>query len=145
MIEHIAYQGSGPSVIDLVSGEVQMMIGGEFLELAKSGQVRILATTNAQRWTSLPDVPTLQESGLPSFAAPPLWFGLMAPVGTPDDIVKKLNEAIAEIQGDASIVEQLAAQGSDVKAVTPDEFAAQIADEQALYREIAEEGGSVAN
>jgi tripartite-type tricarboxylate transporter receptor subunit TctC len=140
-IAHVAYRGSGPSVNDLVAGHVQMMIGGEFLEQAQSGKVRILATTNDQRWPDLADIPTMQEAGLPKFSLPPLWFGLIGPGNLPQPIVDKLNAAVAQVLATADVKQRIHAQGSIGKPLSPAAFAAQIKAEQKAYGEVAAKVG----
>jgi tripartite-type tricarboxylate transporter receptor subunit TctC len=140
-ITHVAYRGSGPSVTDLVAGHVQMMIGGEFLEQAQAGKVRILATTNDTRWPDLPDIPTMQEAGLPKFSLPPLWFGLIGPGGMPQPVVDKINATIAKVLANSDVKHRIQAQGSIPKAQTPAAFAARIKAEQHAYGEVAAKVG----
>lgn len=140
-ITHIAYRGSGPSVNDLVAGHVQMMIGGEFLEVAKAGKVRILATTNESRWPGLPEIPTMREGGMPEFTAPPLWFGLIGGPNMPRDVVAKLNEAAAKVVVDPRAREQIEAQGSIAVAISPAEFTKRIEAERAAFAQVAAKTG----
>ena len=136
-IVHVAYRGGAPSVTDLVAGNVQMMIGGEFIEHGQAGTVRILATTNPQRWSEMPDVPTMQEAGLPAFTAPPIWFGLMGPGGLPRPIVDRLNEAVGKAFADPKAIERLKVMGSVARNETPEYFAAQIRTEMKAFIDVA--------
>ncbi len=136
-ITHIAYRGSGPSVNDLVAGHVQMMIGGEFIEVAQAGKVRILATTNPQRWPSLPDVPTMKEAGLAEFTAPPLWFGLVGPGGMPRDLVEKINQASNKAMSEPKTAERVKAAASIVRNESADYFAKLIKAEQTAFGDVA--------
>ncbi len=136
-ITHVPYRGGAPSVADLVAGNVQMMIGGEFIENAKAGQVRILASTNPTRWSELPDVPTMAEAGLPAFSAPPIWFGLMGPGGMSRPLVDKLNDAAAKAFNDPKMTSRLTALGSVARAETPEYFAAKIKAEMKAFIEVA--------
>ena len=91
-ITHVPYKGSGPALTDLIGGQVQMFFGNlpSTMPFIKSGQLRALAVTSAQRQLSLPGVPTVQESGLPGFVVDS-WAGLFAPAGTPKQIVDRIN------------------------------------------------------
>src|ERR1700730_2010681 len=92
---HVPYRGGGPSIQDVVAGHVQFTFEGisVLLPLIKSGQLRALAVTSAMRSPLLPDVPTMIESGFPNFTTS-AWTGLLAPAGTPPDVVAKLNGAV---------------------------------------------------
>ena len=136
-ITHVPYRGGAPSVTDLVAGNVQMMIGGEFIENARAGQVRILASTNPTRWSEMPDVPTMAEAGLPAFKAPPIWFGLMGPGGMPRPLVEQINRESVKAFTDPKMTPKLVALGSVARDETPEYFAAQIRNEQKLFTEVA--------
>jgi tripartite-type tricarboxylate transporter receptor subunit TctC len=136
-ITHVPYRGGAPSVTDLVAGNVQMMIGGEFIENAKAGQVRILASTNPTRWSELPDVPTMAEAGLPAFKAPPIWFGLMGPGGMARPLVDRINEESAKTFADPKMTPRLVALGSVALPSTPEQFQARIKGEMAAFVEVA--------
>ncbi|HLH94639.1 MAG TPA: tripartite tricarboxylate transporter substrate binding protein [Xanthobacteraceae bacterium] len=92
---HVPYRGGGPSIQDVVAGHVQYTFEGisVLLPLIKTGQLRALAVTSAQRSPLLPDVPTMIESGFPDFATS-AWTGLLAPAGTPPEVIAKLNGAV---------------------------------------------------
>jgi tripartite-type tricarboxylate transporter receptor subunit TctC len=92
---HVPYRGGGPSIQDVVAGHIQFTFEGisVLLPLIKAGQLRALAVTSAQRSPLLPDVPTMIESGFPNFTTS-AWTGLLAPAGTPPEIVAKLNSAV---------------------------------------------------
>ncbi len=94
---HVPYKGSSPALVDLMGGQVQLMFDNlpSALPQIKAGKLKALAVTSAQRSTALPDVPTVIESGLPGFEASS-WFGLLAPAGTPKDIIAKLNGEVAK-------------------------------------------------
>ena len=136
-LTHVAYRGSGPSVNDLIAGHVQMMIGGEFVEAAQAGKVRILATTNPKRWSELPNVPTMQEAGLAEFTAPPLWFGVLGPAGIPRDVIEALNRAINKVMKDPKIDEKVRAAASIVRTETADVFAKMIKEQQKTFGDVA--------
>lgn len=97
-ITHVPYKGTGAAVVDLVGGQIQMLMAGitSFAPLAKSGKLRLLAVGAPQRLASQPNVPTFAESGMPQYRAD-IWHGLVAAKGTPRDIVAKLNADVAAV------------------------------------------------
>ncbi|MHB2266222.1 Bug family tripartite tricarboxylate transporter substrate binding protein [Aliihoeflea sp. PC F10.4] len=140
---HIPYPGSGPAVVALMGNEVAIMFDNlpSSIEQVRSGALRPIAVTSAERSEALPDVPTIAESGLPDYEATS-WFGLFAPAGTPDEIVEKLNATIVEALADPKVQEQLAQQGATPHPETPDEFAAFIETETAKWAEVVEVSGA---
>lgn len=103
-ILHVPYRGSGPAVADLLGGQVDSMFDNlpSSLPHVKAGKLRALGVTSATRVPTAPDVPTLAESGLPGFQVQS-WFGLMAPAGTPDAVVQRLNQAVNQALASAEI------------------------------------------
>jgi len=122
---HVPYKGDTPALIDLVSGQVQLMFGTavSFLPYVKSGRLNALAVTNPRRSPIVPNVPTVAESGLPGFEALQ-WFGIFAPAGTPKDVVAKLNADIVKAARLPDVRERMTTLGADVVGNTPVEFAA---------------------
>ncbi len=121
----IPYKGEGPAIVDVMGGQVMLMFSNIPVSLsqAKSGRLRVLAVTSAQRVSTLPEVPTIAESGLPGYEAS-TWFGFFAPVATSRDIVNKLNaEAVAGLTT-PEVKERLAGQGYFVVASAVEPFAA---------------------
>ncbi len=121
----IPYKGEGPAIVDVMGGQVMLMFSNIPVSLsqAKSGRLRVLAVTSAQRVATLPEVPTVAESGLPGYEAA-TWFGFFAPAATSRDIVAKLNsEAVAGLTT-VDVKERLAAQGYFVVASAMEPFAA---------------------
>lgn len=121
---HIPYRGSGPALTDMVGGHVQLMFDavGSSQPLVKSGKLRALAVTTEKRSPSMPDLPTVAESGLPGFDAMP-WLGILAPAGTPRPIVDRLHREITAILADDELRQSLASKGLDVVGNTPAKFA----------------------
>jgi tripartite-type tricarboxylate transporter receptor subunit TctC len=121
---HVAYKGLGPALVDLIAGQVVVatstMLAG--LPHVKSGRLRALATTGAKRSTSLPDLPTVAEAGVPGYEAGQ-WYGLFAPAKTPKEIVTKLHGAMKGTLQSPAIKEKLATDGAEPVGNTPDEFA----------------------
>ena len=122
-ITHVPYKGSSPAVADLLGGQVQLMFDNmpSSLPHAKAGKLRALAVTSLKRSPALPDVPTMDESGLKGFDATS-WFGLLAPAGTPKDIIAKLNAASVKALATPEMRERLAAQGADPIGNSPEQF-----------------------
>src|SRR5688572_30837075 len=120
---HVPYKGVAPAITDLIAGQVQALISTmpSATPHIKSGRVRALAVASAKRARSLPQVPTFQESGFPGFEAS-AWNAMLAPAGTPDDIIRRLNAAIVKIVHSADIKEKLEAQGADAVGDTPEQF-----------------------
>lgn len=138
---HIPYKGGAPAQTDLLGGHVDMVFGGlpEVLPNIRAGKLRGLAILAPQRSPLLPDVPTLTEQGLEGVELS-AWMGLIAPAGTPDHIVRALNEKVVTIlQGEAK--ERLAAVGLEASSSTPEEFAQLIKDEVKLHGELVKAAG----
>ena len=142
-ILHVPYKGSAPAVADLLGGQVQMMFDNMPVSLphAKAGKLRALAVTSLKRSPALPDVPTMDEEGLKGFDATS-WFGLLAPAGTPKDIIAKLNAASVAALATPDMRERLAAQGADPVGNTPDQFAAFIKAEIEKWAKIVKASGA---
>ncbi|MEJ8860058.1 tripartite tricarboxylate transporter substrate binding protein [Variovorax robiniae] len=126
----IPYKGSGPAMTDVMSGQVPVIFDalGPAIAFVKSGKVRPLAVTSARRSPSLPDVPTLAESGLPGMNMV-TWIGFVAPAGTDRAIVAKLNGEITRILKLPETSEKLGAMGMDVVASSPEQFTQTIKDD----------------
>jgi tripartite-type tricarboxylate transporter receptor subunit TctC len=117
---HIPYKGSSGARTDVIGGQVDMMFDAvtTMVEQIKSGKVKAIATTGRQRSDVLPDVPTLNESGVPNYEAT-IWLGLMAPKGTPKAIVDRLNEAVSRIAGQPDVRQAWGKQGATPMVMSP--------------------------
>jgi tripartite-type tricarboxylate transporter receptor subunit TctC len=115
--QFVPYRGDGPAVQDMMAGQIDMMIepSSNFTAQVLAGTIRAIAVPAKTRMTSLPDVPTTDEAGLPGFYAS-IWFGLWAPKGTPKDIVAKLNAATVTALADPNVKNRLAKLGQTVSA-----------------------------
>jgi tripartite-type tricarboxylate transporter receptor subunit TctC len=135
---HVPYKGSGPGITALLANEVSMMFSNvaDIGSQIKAGKVKPLAVTSAKRAPSLPGVPTLQESGLPGFEINS-WFGLLVPAGTPKPIVSRLNAETRKVLAREDVKSTLGAQGLEVRASSPEEFAAFIKSEMVRFARIA--------
>jgi len=123
-IVHVPYRGGAAAALDLVGGQVQMMLDvmPNAYPLAKAGKVRGLAVTTARRFPGAPDIPTIAESGLPGFDVS-AWDAIFAPAGTPPQAIEKVNAAIRQALEQPALREQLLAAGAVASPGTPDELA----------------------
>jgi hypothetical protein len=124
---HVPYKGQGPALSDLLSGHVQMLYSSipSVIAQVKQGQLNAIAVGSAKRLPSLPDVPTISESGVPGYEAYS-WVGMLAPAKTPKDIVNKLNAEIVDILKQKDVAEKLNQQGALPVGDTPEQFGAYI-------------------
>ncbi|MCZ8391602.1 Bug family tripartite tricarboxylate transporter substrate binding protein [Achromobacter xylosoxidans] len=131
-ILHVPYRGSGPAVADLLGGQVDSMFDNlpSSLPHVQAGKLRAIGVTSPQRLPAVPDVPTLAESGLPGFDVES-WFGLMAPAGTPQPVIERLNQALNKALADPALVASYKQSGfyAPQQPNTPDTFAKKIASE----------------
>ena len=127
---HVPYKGAAPMLTDLIGGQVQIGFDNlpSSIGFVKSGKVRALAVTTAKRWPGAPDIPTVAESGVPGYEVSG-WFGLLAPAGTPKDILHKLQAAIADAVRSPAVSKQLQDLGAEPVANTPEVFAQEIKDD----------------
>ena len=140
---HVPYKGSGPALTDLLSGQLQLIFSSvpTALPHIKSGRLRPLAVTRVERSKTLPDLPTVHESGLRGFDIS-LWQGIVAPAGTPREIVMKLNQQIVANLKVADLRKKLAAQGLDPVGNTPEQFAAYIRSEVDKWAKVVKATGA---
>ena len=140
---HVPYKGSAPALQDLIGGQVQLMFDNlpPSLPQIKAGKLRALAVTSAARAPALPDTPTVAEAGLPGFEASS-WFGVLAPAGTPPEIVNKLNAEIAKWLASPGAKEKLANVGANIAGGTPEDFARHIQAETAKWAKVVKESGA---
>jgi len=120
---HVPYKGSSGARTDVIGGQVQLMFDAvtTMTEQVKAGKVKALATSGRARSDVLPDVPTLAEAGVPGYEAT-IWLGLMAPRGTPPEVVNRLNDAISKIVGTPEIKQQWSRQGAVPMVMNPAAF-----------------------
>lgn len=142
-IVHVPYRGGAAAVTDLMGGQVQMMIDvmANAYPLARSGRVRGLAVSTAQRFPGAPEIPTIAESGLPGFEAS-AWDGVLAPAGTPQPVIEALNAAIRQALEDPALVDALRAMGAQPVAGTPDDFARHIVTSTAHWAKVVQSSGA---
>ena len=144
-IVHVPYKGAAPALEDLISGQDQMMFAtaASVVGMIKNGQVRALAVTTLKRTAILPDVPTVDELGIKGFEAT-TWHGLVAPAGTPKDIIATLYRATIAALDDPEVRQSLGALGVDIVGDTPDEFSAYIQAEIPKWAEVIKASGAKA-
>jgi tripartite-type tricarboxylate transporter receptor subunit TctC len=140
---HIPYKSSPPGLVDLVGGRIQVMFpsGANALSLIKTGKIRVLAVTSASRSTLLPDVPTIAEAGLPGYEVV-FWFGVLAPAGTPPEIVAKLNSEINKILKMPDVREKMTATGDFPQGSTPEEFMQLIRTDITRWGKVVKDSGA---
>jgi tripartite-type tricarboxylate transporter receptor subunit TctC len=129
-------------VIDLMSGRVSVMSPSTVATLphVRSGRLRALAVTTPRRAVGLPDIPTVAEAGVPGYESVS-WFGLVAPAGTPKDVISRLHQEAAAILRAPDIRERLARDGTEVVAGSPEEFDAYIRAEIAKWAKVVKAAG----
>lgn len=137
-IVHVPYKGGGPALADVVAGQVQLLFNTttSTLPFVRSGKLRALALTGAQRSPNLPDLPTVAESGVPGFDVG-VWFGFVAPARTPQPIIDRLNAEVVKVTRLPEVRAQFAAQGADPVGGTPAEFGQYIRTEVAKWAKVA--------
>jgi tripartite-type tricarboxylate transporter receptor subunit TctC len=136
---HVPYKGSAPALTDLMGGQIQAMFDtvASCLPHLQAGKLKALAVATAKRSSALPDVPTLSESGLTGFDIA-TWFGLMAPAGTPADVVAKLQHEVVAALGTEDLKKQLAAAGAEPVGSTAEQMAQQIRAEVQRFAALAQ-------
>ena len=134
---HVPYKGLSPALVDLLSGQVQLMFSSTvaILPQVRAGRLRPLAMTGASRSPAIPEVPTVAESGVPGFETAS-WYGVLAPAGTPQTIVERLNREIAAIIRQPDVRERMAGEGADAAGGSPGEFALHIKRELARWSQV---------
>ena len=140
---HVPYKGGAPAMQDLLAGQIQLMFDNlaNSMPQVKAGKLKALAVTTAKRSSLVPDLPTLTEAGVPNFDIY-TWFGLLAPAGTPKDIIAKWNAELVKILGTPEVKERLLAQGAEPAPGTPEQFAALIKSEIPKYAKIVKDSGA---
>ena len=141
---HIPYRGSGPALLDLIGGNVDVMFDNlpSAMPQIKGGKLKAFAVTSAQRSTAMPELPTVEEAGkLKGFEASS-WFGLLAPAGTPPDVVSRIQQEVAKALATPAIKEKMLAQGAIPSGNTPQEFAKLIDAEIGKWAKVVKASGA---
>ena len=142
-IVHVPYKGSTPAKIDLLAGRVQMFFSGipSVLPEIRAGKLKAIGVTSADRSATLPEVPTIAESGIPGFDVSP-WFGVLAPARTAPQLVKRLNEEIVRALRTPAVRERLVRSGVDPVGGSPQEFSALIRGEMRKWAQAVKASGA---
>ena len=137
-VTHVPFKGGGPAIIAVMAGEVEMMFSTLPLALPyiRAGKLRPLGVGSATRSPLLPNVPTLTESGAPGYEFT-VWWGIVAPAGTPAAIVSRLNAEFNTILSDPEAAKQLAMEGAEVTPWTPAQFGALLSSNLAMWKRVA--------
>jgi tripartite-type tricarboxylate transporter receptor subunit TctC len=142
---HVPYKGTGQAVTDLVAGHVNLMFAPAqtVMPYVREGRLRALALTGSKRSETLPDLPTVAESGLPGYEAVG-WFGLLAPAATPQATVAKISADANRVLAEREVREKMLGLGADPSGDTPEEFARFIRNDQAKWSKLMKEAGIAA-
>ena len=141
-LEHVPYKGSSPAMTDIIAGQVPVMFVNlpPALPHLKSGKLRALAVTTLTRSAAVPEVPTVAESGLAGFETL-AWFGMLAPAGTPRELVMRLNAEINKVAQTQEWKDKIAALGGDAVAGPPEVFARRIEGDIAKWKKVVSDAG----
>ena len=139
---HVPYRGGGESIIALVAGHVSVTVASMLgtMPHVRSGKLRALGVTSAKRVANAPDIPTIAEEGVPGYESLQ-WYGLLAPAGTPREIVARLNREVVAVLRTPEISARLANDGAEVVAGTPEEFGAYLRAETEKWAKVAKAAG----
>jgi len=139
---YIPYKGGAQAITDVIGGQADVLFNGMLATYphVKSGKLRILAVSSAARMAAIPDVPTVAESGVPGFETGS-WQGVLAPPGTPRDVVSKINADFIRVLNMPEIREKLSAQGAEVRVNTPEAFTVFLRDETARWAKVVSANG----
>lgn len=142
-LSHIPYKGSNPALMDALAGNVDLLLSSVPSAMAqiKSGKLRALAVTSAKRSSSLPDVPTVAESGFKDFDVS-TWYGVFAPAGTPAAVVTTLNTEINKLLATPDMKAAIQAQGAEAQAMTPAQLTTLLKNDYAKWKGIVEASGA---
>jgi tripartite-type tricarboxylate transporter receptor subunit TctC len=143
---HVPYKGAPPALNDLAGGRVQVMFSTvpAAIGLIKSGLIRPIAVSTHSRAATLPDVPTVSESGLGEYD-PQFWYGVFVPAATPKDVMAKLAEAVAQSARDPAVIDSLSKQGVIAANMTPAQFSEYVRADAARWGKVVAESGAKAD
>lgn len=139
---HVPYKGPTPALIDLLGGRVSVVASSSsgVVNHVRSGRLRALGVTTAKRTSALPEIPTIAEAGVPGYESTQ-WHALLAPAGTPDEIIARLHKEFTAVLLSAEVKERVAAEGSEIVAGTPAELAAYLRSETAKWAKVIKSAG----
>lgn len=139
---HVPYKGTGPAIVDLVAGQIQMVLGGTLSTApqTKAGRIRALAVTSLKRRADVPELPTIHETVAPGYEAFE-WFGVFAPAGLPKPLTERLHGELVKAVNDAEVKDRLIASGMDFVGSTPAELADTMKRDHAKWSRLVKETG----
>jgi tripartite-type tricarboxylate transporter receptor subunit TctC len=142
---HVPFRGAAQTIPAMLSGDVTFAIDNlaSYISLIQSGQMRALAVTSAERWPTIPDVPTMAEAGMPNFVVTS-WAALVFPAGTPRPIIDRLSKMIGDIAAEPAMKQRFLAAGAKILSSTPEAALAHAATERAIWREAVKISGAKA-
>jgi len=140
---HVPYKGSGPALTDLMGGQVNVFFNTvpASLQHVKAGTVKALAVTSRTRSALLPDLPTMEQAGLPGYQAT-MWLGIATPAGTPKDVVNRLNAEIKKAVYDPETLKLMKVQGGEPMAMSPEELAVFVREDIVKWSKVVKESGA---
>jgi tripartite-type tricarboxylate transporter receptor subunit TctC len=141
-IQHVPYRGGGPAVNDVFGGHITGMFATlpSAISLIKAGKLRALAVTGTHRSAALPDVPTSQQLGLPELVVT-TWNGVLAPAGTPADVIERLHVALTSAVSDPELKQTFAAFGAETELISPEQFATRIREDFDRWSSVIKHAG----
>jgi len=139
---HVPYKGGGPAMTDLMGGQIPMLFSslGPAVGAVKSGKIRPLAVTSAQRSAAFPDVPTMDEAGLKGFDST-AWYGILGPAGLPSDVVNRWTRALARVGADKAALAPINATGCDAQILSPEKTIERIKADYAKWGNVVKDAG----
>jgi len=143
---HVPFKGAPAAVIGVMTGEISLAILNlpPALPHVRSGKLKALGVSTAQRSSAVPDIPTIAEGGLPGYEAM-TWYGLLAPAGTPNDIITRLNAEVVKSLRTDDMKKRIAAEGGDIVGGTPEDFTAVIKRDIEKWIKVVNASGAKAN
>ncbi|WP_454766086.1 Bug family tripartite tricarboxylate transporter substrate binding protein [Cupriavidus campinensis] len=140
-MQHVPYKGTTPALTDVMAGIVPITFSDPSAKpLIAAGKLRVLAVTTAKRSAQFPDVPTVAEAGVPGYEVTN-WYGLVAPAGTPADVIAQLNKALVKVMAEPEIRQRLAQSGMDATSNTPQQFAKLLSSERSKWGDLIRKAG----
>ena len=139
---HVPYKGTGQAVTDLLGGQIDVMFAPAetVMQHVKTGKLRALAVTSAQRFAVLPELPTVAESGVPGYSAVG-WFGLFAPAATPKELVAQISADATKVLSDPAVKQKMVAAGAEAQPMAPDAFRQFVRSEMDKWSRLMKERG----
>jgi tripartite-type tricarboxylate transporter receptor subunit TctC len=140
---YIPYKGGSQAITDVMAGHAQVLFNGMLATYpsVKDGKLKAIAISSAKRFSGAPDIPTVAESGYPGFETGS-WQGIVAPAGTPPEVVKKLHAAVTAVLASPEMAEKLATSGAEVRPQSPEQFGAFIRDEKSRWAKVVKDSGA---